>query len=98
MATPTTTADQFRLVAEYVSSGAWRAPLTNDEKLVLYALYKQATEGALDAERTRRPNGVLDPRGAAKYDAWCELGQLTREAAREAYIQEFHNYRARYGK
>ena len=38
----------------------------DDRKLLVYALYKQATEGDVN---TKRP-GMLDFKGKAKWDAW----------------------------
>lgn len=90
-------AQYFDSVAAYVTSGDWRAPLTNDEKLVLYGLYKQATAGNAAASGTQRPSSLLNPVGAAKYDAWLELNGMHAEAAKAAYVDEFNRYRAKYG-
>ena len=84
----------FDDVAAYVRSGAWTAPLTNDEKLVLYSLFKQATQG--DAPESG-PFSLFDPVGAAKFDAWRLLRGLPRDAARAAYVDEFNTLHARYG-
>jgi len=85
--------DEFDAVTSFVSSGAWRAPLTNDEKLVLYGLFKQATEG--DCQRGG-PVSFLDPVGAAKHEAWMQLRGMTRANARAAYVVEFFQLRETY--
>lgn len=61
------------------SSSITKRP-ANDELLLLYALYKQASEGDVSGER---PAG-FDFKGAAKYDAWTELkGKDQQESMRE---------------
>jgi len=55
----------------------------NEELLLLYALYKQASEGDVTGERP----GGFDFKGAAKYDAWAEFkGKDQRECMLE-YIE-----------
>ena len=54
----------------------------NDDKLQLYALYKQAIEG--DAKGSRP--GMFDPVGRAKYDAWAKQHGKTTDAAMQAYV------------
>ena len=55
----------------------------NDVKLRIYALYKQSTLGACN---TKRP-GMLDMVGKFKWDAWNDLGSLSKEDAQTQYIQ-----------
>ena len=54
----------------------------NDILLKLYALYKQATAG--DTSGTRP--GIFDMVGRAKYDAWSALNGLSRDDAKQQYI------------
>jgi len=61
--------------------------LSNDQLLVLYGLYKQATVGDVSGSRP-----ILDLKGGAKWDAWAELRGLPAEAAREAYVAEVQSY------
>ncbi len=56
---------------------------TNEELLLLYALYKQATEGDVSGERP----GGFDFKAIAKYDAWEELKGKSKELAMQDYIQ-----------
>ena len=54
----------------------------NDTLLMLYALYKQATQGDVSGSRP----GMLDVRGRAKFDAWAKRKGTSKDAAMEAYI------------
>jgi acyl-CoA-binding protein len=58
-----------------------KAP-NNDEKLEIYALYKQATEGDVSGSRP----GMFDMVGRAKFDAWSKKKGLKTDAAMQAYI------------
>ena len=55
---------------------------TNEELLLLYALYKQATEGDVSGDRP----GGFDFKAIAKYDAWQELQGKSKEAAIAEYV------------
>lgn len=57
---------------------------SNEQKLQLYALFKQAESGKGPA--SARP-GFLDPIGRAKYDAWDTLKSLDKEAAMKQYTE-----------
>ncbi|EQC34658.1 diazepam-binding inhibitor (GABA receptor modulator, acyl-CoA-binding protein) [Saprolegnia diclina VS20] len=57
---------------------------SNDDKLALYALYKQGTEGDCN---TSRP-GMFDLAGKAKWDAWNAKKGTSKEAAQAAYVAE----------
>lgn len=54
---------------------------SNDVKLKLYALYKQATVGKCSASKP----GVFDLVGRAKWDAWNALGDMPKEKAQDEY-------------
>lgn len=56
---------------------------TNEELLLLYALFKQATEGDVSGERP----GGFDFKAIAKYDAWEELKGKSKELAMQDYVQ-----------
>ncbi|CAE7939050.1 DBI, partial [Symbiodinium sp. KB8] len=56
----------------------------DDRKLLVYALYKQATEGDVN---TKRP-GMLDFKGKAKWDAWKKQEGKSKEDAMRDYIAE----------
>jgi diazepam-binding inhibitor (GABA receptor modulating acyl-CoA-binding protein) len=51
--------------------------------LQLYALYKQGTEGDVTSTRP----GGFDFKAIAKYDAWKQLAGLSKDAARQQYVE-----------
>ena len=57
--------------------------VSNDTKLRLYALYKQATEGACTS--SKKPS-FFDIVGNAKFDAWSKLGNMSKDDAMTNYI------------
>lgn len=57
---------------------------SNDILLQLYSLYKQATEGDVNAEP---PSNAFDIVAKAKYDAWLGLKGKSREKAMEEYAE-----------
>lgn len=54
----------------------------NEQKLKLYALYKQATNGPCSGEKPSMFNAVEK----AKWQAWKSLGDLETEDAKKSYI------------
>ncbi|XP_047502212.1 enoyl-CoA delta isomerase 2-like [Penaeus chinensis] len=54
----------------------------NEAKLKIYALFKQATVGAVNSKRP----GMMDFVGRAKWDAWNSLGNMSQEEAQKNYI------------
>ncbi|GMF10156.1 unnamed protein product [Phytophthora lilii] len=65
---------------------------TNDEKLALYAYYKQATVG----DNTTPAPGMFDLTGKAKWNAWNAKKGLSSEDAMKAYIAEVEKQKAVY--
>jgi peroxisomal 3,2-trans-enoyl-CoA isomerase len=57
---------------------------SNEDKLKLYALFKQATEGP---NQKSKP-GALDFVGKYKWQAWTDLGQMAQFEAQKAYVQK----------
>nr|GMD77944.1 acyl-CoA-binding protein [Ipomoea batatas] len=55
---------------------------SNDDKLILYGLFKQATVGNVN---TSRP-GMFNMRDRAKWDAWKAIDGKTQEEAMNDYI------------
>ncbi|XP_039547210.1 acyl-CoA-binding domain-containing protein 4 isoform X2 [Pimephales promelas] len=55
-----------------------------DVMLRFYGLYKQAVNGPCTAPRP----GFWDPIGRYKWDAWNQLGDMSRESAMAAYVDE----------
>ncbi len=65
---------------------------SNDYKLRMYALYRQATDGDVTGKRP----GMLDPVGRFKYDAWAKLKGTGAEQAMRQYIEEVNKVEAKY--
>ena len=57
---------------------------SNDQKLELYALYKQASIG--DAKGSAAPS-FFDLVGTAKYEAWTKKNAMSKDTAQEEYIK-----------
>lgn len=55
---------------------------SNDVKLQIYSLYKQATDGDVTGSRP----GMFDMVGAAKFDAWTTRKGMSKEEAMQAYV------------
>ncbi|CAK9237306.1 unnamed protein product [Sphagnum troendelagicum] len=55
---------------------------TNEDKLILYGLFKVATVGKPE---TSRP-GIFDPKGRAKWDAWKKVEDKSKDEAMQEYI------------
>ena len=72
---------RFQQAAADVKALASR-PSDND-LLVLYGQYKQATEGDVTGDRP----GMFDFKGGAKYDAWAKLKGTSKEDAMAAYVE-----------
>ena len=58
---------------------------SNADKLTLYGLYKQSTEGG-SGPKGDRP-GFLDPVGRAKWDSWAQVKDLDKESAIQKYVE-----------
>nr|XP_061810206.1 acyl-CoA-binding domain-containing protein 5A-like [Nerophis lumbriciformis] len=57
---------------------------SNDMMLKFYSYYKQATVGKCNIARP----GFWDAIGKAKWDAWNSLGEMSKEEAMAAYVDE----------
>lgn len=62
--------------------GQSSSPASDQQKLLLYAYFKQATCGPA---RGSRP-GMFDFRGRAKWDHWAALGAMDTESAKREYL------------
>ncbi|PNH03661.1 putative acyl-CoA-binding protein [Tetrabaena socialis] len=67
--------------------------LTNDEKLELYALFKQAKEGDCSIAQP----GIFDPKGRAKWSAWNAKKGQSKEDAMQKYIDYVASLKAKHG-
>lgn len=66
---------------------------SNEEKLALYALYKQATVGP---NTTSKP-GMFDMVGKFKWQAWTDLGSMSTADAEKKYIETVKRMQAAAG-
>jgi acyl-CoA-binding protein len=64
--------------------------VSNEDKLVIYGLFKQATHGPSSSSETGRP-GMFDMIGRAKFDAWSACDGLSRHDCMEKYINKIQD-------
>jgi acyl-CoA-binding protein len=76
-----TTQEEFEAAAQRAQQ--LPAKPSNTVLLQLYALYKQATEG----DNTGTRPGGFDFKAIAKHDAWHQLAGLSKDAARQQYVE-----------
>ena len=79
-------AARFEAAVQKVSSAPSDGAIkpSNEMKLKMYALYRQARDGDADGKRP----GMMDVVGRFKYDAWAELKGMAREEAMRRYADE----------
>ncbi|WWC70705.1 uncharacterized protein I206_104656 [Kwoniella pini CBS 10737] len=75
---------QFHRAVDIVQSLPKGGPVhtSYEEKLWLYSLYKQATEGDISISRP----GILDILGKAKWDAWNKQKGIDKQEAKRLYV------------
>jgi acyl-CoA-binding protein/pimeloyl-ACP methyl ester carboxylesterase len=85
-AAPDELKQRFEAAVQKVRSAPAEGPFkpSNDMKLKMYALYRQAQDGDVQGKRP----GMMDPIGRYKYDAWASLKGLSREEAMRRYVAE----------
>lgn len=77
---------RFRAAVEKVRSAPGSGPVkpSNEMKLTMYALFRQAQDGDVTGKRP----GMMDVVSRYKYDAWAAVKGLSREEAMRRYIAE----------
>jgi pimeloyl-ACP methyl ester carboxylesterase/acyl-CoA-binding protein len=77
---------RFEAAVEKVRTAPADGPLkpSNEMKLKMYGLYRQARDGDVSGKRP----GMMDVVGRFKYDAWAALKGLSRDEAMHQYIHE----------
>ena len=80
----------FILTTEWVSKNTM--PATNDEKLICYGYYKQATEGDNTSEKPWEKQ--LEKK--AKWEAWEAHKCMSSNEAKNLYISKIIEYRKKY--
>ncbi|CAD8055771.1 unnamed protein product [Paramecium sonneborni] len=79
-----TVQERFDLIQKFIKSpGTGGKELDNSQKLQLYALFKQISEGPCKGSAPSKLKVVE----RAKYDAWKKLGNISKEKAQEQYIK-----------
>jgi len=80
---------RFNEAVDYIQNGRGDQGPSNEQKLEFYALYKQATEGDVSGKRP----GMMDFVGRAKFDARKKLTGMSREDAKQRYINRLEDFR-----
>lgn len=66
--------------------------IPGEEKLILYALFKQATVGDVNTDRP----GIFDQKGRYKWDHWQQQKGKSKEQAMEEYIAKIEQLKEKY--
>ncbi|WP_113955543.1 acyl-CoA-binding protein [Arenicella xantha] len=74
----------FEDTVELVKTARGNFTPSNQLKLEMYGLYKQATEGDVHGKKP----GMLDVVGKAKYQAWAKLKGTDSTQAMQLYINK----------
>lgn len=72
----------FEETVDFVQNGDNPVEASNEQKLKLYSLFKQATEGDVSGKKP----GMMDFVARAKYTAWEELKGTSADDAMQQYI------------
>ncbi|MAE71602.1 MAG: acyl-CoA-binding protein [Gemmatimonadetes bacterium] len=82
--------DRFRTAVAFVQNADGDFKPSNELKLRMYCLYKQATQGDV----TGKKPGMIDFVARAKWEAWEGLKGLSADEAMEQYVNEVEKLRA----
>lgn len=66
---------------------------SNDYKLRMYALYRQATDGDVQGKKP----GMLNPVARYKWQAWAEIKGMDTGQAMQEYVSKVDRVEAEYG-
>ena len=80
----------FEETVDYVQNADGDVQLSNEQKLQMYALYKQSTAGDVSGKKP----GMMDFVARAKYSAWEELKGLSSDEAMQKYINEVKSFKS----
>ena len=85
---------RFDAAVEKVANAPKDGPLkpSNEMKLKMYALFRQARDGDVQGKRP----GMMDVVGRFKYDAWAELKGTPREEAMRRYVEEVDSFERKF--
>ncbi|XP_078179169.1 acyl-CoA-binding domain-containing protein 2-like [Carex rostrata] len=74
--------EEFEQVVKIVKQLPESPPPSDEDRLILYSLYKQATEGPVTTPRPNRFNTI----NRYKWDAWKAVEDKSKEEAMQEYI------------
>lgn len=74
--------DQFNISSSVVKNLKTRP--SNEELLIIYGLYKQATVGDCDIPK---PSGILNIKDKSKWESWKKLESMSKEEAMLKYVK-----------
>ena len=80
---------KFNDAVEFVKNAEGDFKPSNDLKLEMYALFKQATEGDVKGKKP----GMMDIVGKAKYSAWGKIKGTSKDEAMQIYIDKVASFR-----
>ena len=83
----------FEEAVDYVQTAEGSFKPSQDLKLTMYGLFKQASEGDVKGKKP----GMLDVVGRAKYAAWTKLKGTSADAAMQNYIDTVESLKAKHG-
>ena len=81
---------EFLLAVDWVSKN--NIPATNEEKLLCYGYYKQATQG----DNTSDKPWAIQLEKCAKWEAWTANKGMNSNEAKEIYISKIIELRKKY--
>lgn len=86
---------RFEAAVEKVRTAPTEGPMkpSNEMKLKMYGLYRQAKDGDVQGKRP----GMMDVVGRFKYDAWAALKGMKREDAMRQYLAEVESIERKFG-
>lgn len=73
---------RFQLAVDFVAAQS-DAKLSNEQRLTLYAFFKQANLGTCSTEK---PPSAVDIAGRAKWESWSALGDMPKDSAKDQYV------------
>ncbi|KAI7854738.1 ankyrin repeat-containing domain protein [Circinella umbellata] len=79
--------DHFEQASTFLNTH--NVPLSNDQKLKVYGLFKQATVGDCNVSKP----SLFEFVGRAKWDAWNELRGMSMEKAKQIYVETVESFK-----
>ena len=77
---------KFAKAVKVVQSSEGDSKISNSDKLLMYSLFKQATIGECNIKQPSMMKVVE----RAKYSAWKAHGKMTKDEAKQKFVDEFN--------